>query len=67
MDEHKNVEEWADALLERHRSEPPEPGPRWFNRDLPRAFAFLEALEAIGMVILGLLALAAIGVAFNSG
>ena len=70
MDERKDVEAWADALLERHRSDPdPEPPLRWrwLTRDLPKTYAFLEAAEAIGMVILGLIALALIGVAFNSG
>jgi hypothetical protein len=67
MDERQSVEEWADSLLERHRSEPPDPRPRWFNRDLPKTYAFLEAAEAVGVILLSLGALALIGVAFNSG
>jgi hypothetical protein len=66
MDEHKSVNDWADSLLERHRSDP-DPGPRWFNRDLPRAYAFLEAAQAIGLILLCLGGLALIGIAFNSG
>ncbi len=74
MDDRKRVEEWADALLEQHRSDPdPRPGwqrrggPRWLRRELPREFAFLNAAEGIGMLVLCLGGLALVAVAFSSG
>ncbi len=73
MDDRERVEEWADALLEQHRSDP-DPRPRWFRRDgawglrcdLPRAFAVLDAAEGIGVLVLCLGGIAVGAVAFNS-
>jgi hypothetical protein len=75
MDEHRNVEEWADALLESQRTAPPgtsledEPVIRHLRErsnhyaGLQRRFASLEAVAMlIGAVLLGVFALA-----FHSG
>jgi hypothetical protein len=71
MSERKDVDEWADALLDQHRSDPdPEPplqGLQWLTRERPRLTAFMEAGQAIGLIVLSLLALLFLHVAFNSG
>ena len=72
MSDHESLEAWADALLDQHRSDldpdPPSPAPAsWLMRDLPKVGAFMEAAQAIGFIILALIAFGAMVVAFNSG
>ena len=75
MDERQNVEQWADALLEQHRTAPPgtsledEPVIQYMRERsehygrLQRRFANIEAvLTLVGVVLLGLF-----GWAFYSG
>ena len=71
MDEHRNVEEWADALLEQHRTAPrgaaleDEPIIQYMRERadyyarVQRRFASLEAVAVlIGAVLLGIFAFA---------
>jgi hypothetical protein len=71
MEDRKDVEAWADAMLEKHREDPktyeaPQVA-RLLTRDMPKVGAVMEVAEAIGLFVLALLALGAVAVAFNSG
>jgi hypothetical protein len=75
MDEHRNVEEWADAVLERNRTAPPgtsledepviqymrERGERYAG--LSRRFANVEAV----LLLVGTVLLCVFALAFHSG
>jgi hypothetical protein len=75
MDEHRNVEEWADALLERNRTAPPdtsledEPVIQYMRErsqhyaGLQRRFANIEAV----LVLVGVVLLCVFALAFYSG
>jgi hypothetical protein len=68
MEDRKDVEEWADTMLAKHREDPKtyEP-PAFLVRDMPKVGALMQAAEAVALFVLALLALGAISVALNSG
>jgi hypothetical protein len=73
MEDRKDVEEWADAMLAKHRVDyrkETSPAPelaKLLTRDMPKVGAVMQVVQAIALFVLALLALGAVSVAFNSG